>query len=172
VRLEQNEVLMANQSSFTPEEWNALRETPHAVAAAVTIVGASGITGTLKEAYSIASTMMESQSSGNSLIRELSTRDQVKAASQALKDRLGTIANPTIDTVREMALESVRSSVAILQAKAGEDLAAYKSWLKHVATNVAESAKEGGFLGFGGERVSEKEREILAQLDVALGQIA
>jgi len=33
-----------------------------------------------------------------------------------------------------------------------------------VAENVAKAAKEGGFLGFGGERVSEGEKALFADL--------
>ena len=44
--------------------------------------------------------------------------------------------------------------------------------MKALARRVAEAAKEGSFLGFGGERVSEGERQMLAKLDGALGRSA
>jgi hypothetical protein len=34
---------------------------------------------------------------------------------------------------------------------------------------VANASTEGGFLGFGGERVSEGERQFLAQLNALVG---
>ena len=40
--------------------------------------------------------------------------------------------------------------------------------VKSLGKRVAEAAKEGSFLGFGGERVSEGERQMLAKLDRAL----
>ena len=43
-------------------------------------------------------------------------------------------------------------------AKAPADAAAYKAWLSTIAHKVAEAGVEGGFLGFGGEKVSDDER--------------
>ncbi len=37
-----------------------------------------------------------------------------------------------------------------------------------IANGVAEAAKEGGFLGFGGERVSENEEALLKDLSTAI----
>ncbi|MGK0269386.1 MAG: hypothetical protein ACI88H_000017 [Cocleimonas sp.] len=45
----------------------------------------------------------------------------------------------------------------------------YKEWSMSIAENVAKAAKEGGFLGFGGTRISEGEIEAFAQIADALG---
>jgi hypothetical protein len=37
------------------------------------------------------------------------------------------------------------------------------------AENAADAAKEGGFMGFNAERVSQGEKDMLAQLRSALG---
>ena len=48
--------------------------------------------------------------------------------------------------------------VALLDAKANPDeTAGFREWLFGVAKTVSEAAKEGAFLGMGGERVSDKE---------------
>ncbi len=44
----------------------------------------------------------------------------------------------------------------------------YKEWAMAVGQKVAEAAKEGGFLGIGGERVSAEEKRTLAKLTKAL----
>ena len=44
--------------------------------------------------------------------------------------------------------------------------------LKVIGEKVAQASTEGGFLGFGGERVSEGERQFLSKLDAALGHSA
>ncbi|MCX5739681.1 MAG: hypothetical protein NTZ61_14540, partial [Proteobacteria bacterium] len=59
-----------------------------------------------------------------------------------------------------------------VRGKAATDLAAYQSFLKALGERVANAAKEGGFLGIGGERVSEGERQMLASLAEALGTTA
>jgi hypothetical protein len=58
---------------------------------------------------------------------------------------------------------------AIVNAKAPEQAEAYKQWLRATAQNVAEAATEGGFMGFGGEKVSDAEKKTLADIDAVLG---
>jgi hypothetical protein len=41
--------------------------------------------------------------------------------------------------------------------------------LRHTSQAVAEAAPEGGFLGFGGVRVSDAEKATLAEISGALG---
>jgi hypothetical protein len=45
----------------------------------------------------------------------------------------------------------------------------YKRWLVSLARQTAEAAKEGGFLGIGGTRVSEGESTAITELAAALG---
>lgn len=46
---------------------------------------------------------------------------------------------------------------------------AYKAMLVGVAQKAAEASKEGGFLGFGGVRVSDKEQAFIAEVKRTLG---
>ena len=57
----------------------------------------------------------------------------------------------------------------ILDAKAPGDAPAFKTWLKHVAEQVAEASSKGGFLGFGGTKVSDAEKATIAEVGKALG---
>ncbi|HBI15813.1 MAG TPA: hypothetical protein DDY20_09935 [Desulfobulbaceae bacterium] len=47
--------------------------------------------------------------------------------------------------------------------------AAFRDVVAKIANGVAEAAKEGGFLGFGGERVSKNEQALLKDLQAAFG---
>ena len=47
----------------------------------------------------------------------------------------------------------------------------FKQWLVAVTQKVAEAAKEGGFLGFGGTQVSEQEAATIKELSTALGGV-
>ena len=51
----------------------------------------------------------------------------------------------------------MREAIAAVRGKAATDLAAYQGFVKALGERVANAAKEGGFLGIGGERVSEGE---------------
>ena len=63
------------------------------------------------------------------------------------------------ERIASRALDALRAAHDALQRKGSAgDYDAYASFAKALAKRVAEAAKEGGFLGFGGERVSEGER--------------
>jgi hypothetical protein len=59
---------------------------------------------------------------------------------------------------------------AVLEGKIPADQAeGYKSWLVAISGKVANAATEGGFFGFGGERVSAAETAAINELASSLG---
>ena len=61
------------------------------------------------------------------------------------------------------------AAIAILKQKGSpQDLNAYRQLLIEIADRTANAAKEGSFLGFGGERVSEGERTVIQRISQAL----
>ena len=52
----------------------------------------------------------------------------------------------------------------------GPETDEFKRWLLTVGQRVAEAANEGGLFGFGGERISDAEKNVLRQIAFALGQ--
>ena len=54
------------------------------------------------------------------------------------------------------------------KASAGE-ADAYRKMLADVAEKAADASKEGGFLGFGGVRVSDRERAFISEVKKAAG---
>lgn len=160
---------MLTKNDFSASDWSVLRETSLLVGLAVTVAGRSGL-GTLKESITAAQSIMEGSSSGVPLIRDLSNRTEVTAAQEALKSSLGTLgSDASAQKIADLALERVRSSIALLAGKATtEERQAYGVWLSTVAEKVAKAAKEGGFLGFGGVQVSEGEEAFLGRLNATL----
>jgi hypothetical protein len=66
-------------------------------------------------------------------------------------------------------LDELRAVNAIVLEKASaEDAAAVRAWLLDAARAAADAAKEGGFMGFHAERVSEGEQRMLDSLAEAL----
>jgi hypothetical protein len=61
----------------------------------------------------------------------------------------------------QRSLASLREVSAIVDAKAPDEAAAFKTWLREISQKVAEAAVEGSFLGFGGVRVSDAETATL-----------
>jgi len=74
---------------------------------------------------------------------------------------------------KELALNHVRAVNDLIDRKveAGE-ADEFKRWLLAVGRRVAEASNEGGIFGFGGERVSDAEKNVLRQIAFALGQPA
>ena len=72
--------------------------------------------------------------------------------------------------LKRAVLERVRSATALVAAKATPDEAeAYGQMLVRVAEQAANASKEGGFLGFGGVRVSDKEHAFITEVKTASG---
>jgi hypothetical protein len=71
---------------------------------------------------------------------------------------------------RDRAVGSFQAISAILDTKVtGAQATEFKTWLMSVAQRVAEYQREGGFLGVGGSRISERESDVLKALAQALG---
>jgi hypothetical protein len=66
-------------------------------------------------------------------------------------------------------LQEARAAVAGKSAAEAEE---YSKWVLSVAKSVAEASKEGGFLGFGGTKVSAEEEAGLRELSAGLGVTA
>jgi hypothetical protein len=73
-----------------------------------------------------------------------------------------------ISALQETAIAELKAVSAILDLKAPNDAAAFKTWLRHVAQEAAEAGTEGGFLGFGGVAVSDAEKAVLTEISAAL----
>ena len=95
--------------------------------------------------------------------------DKAKAMREKQIERLKSAEVGNIEDMKEHALAQARSVRELLATKADAvEAAEYKEWVIGIADSVANAAKEGGFLGIGGERVSEGEEETLAAIKDAL----
>lgn len=66
---------------------------------------------------------------------------------------------------RKASFDQVQKVLNLVGTKAtAEEATAYKAMLMNVATAAANASKEGGFLGFGGERVGPGEKTYLDEL--------
>jgi hypothetical protein len=68
-------------------------------------------------------------------------------------------------------LDELRGVDAIVAAKATQaETEGFRDWILATAQAAADAAKEGGFMGFGAERVSAGEQAMLDQIRGALGR--
>src|SRR5215475_9149452 len=160
---------MATKNDFSSADWNTLREAPSLVGFAMLQAGSSGL-GTVKELFAFSQAIMENQSSDVPLIRDLTGIGEMQAAQTALKQSFGGVqTKPSPESLRQRAIEQVRSSITILEGQCSkEEMDAYRRMLYGIAEKVANAAREGGFLGFGGVQVSAGEQSFLDDLRSAL----
>jgi hypothetical protein len=162
---------MASKTDFTPDEWNTLRIAPALVGGAMMAASPDGLFSSFREAFSMGSASFAAlkEFEGVPLLKEIMT-DKDKLVDE-LKAKLGTggDAAERRQKLHGEAISGVKAAIAILAAKGSpEDLKAYRGWINSVAEGVANAASSGGFLGFGGEKVSEAEKSFIAQITSAM----
>ena len=161
---------MASKADFTPEEWKTIVAAAPMVGLAVTCASPNGPWGVMKEMLSMGMAMAEmlQKGSSNPLIAELAAdlkaRQTKPEPPQGLKDP---------EQCKQSALNHVRAVNDLLNRKVkAEEADEFKKWLLTIGWRVAEASNEGGVFGFGGERVSEAEKNVLRQIAFALEQPA
>ncbi len=161
---------MAIKQSFTPDEWKKLIESPMVASIAITAAEPHGLWGTLKEGLANARGFAEGRNSSDELVKavvaDIETAEGRAMAREAMKEQFKGV---PLSEVTGRSIQTLREVAGILDVKAPNDALAFKRWVFANATRVAEAAKEGGFLGFGGVRVSDKEKAALHDIAAALG---
>jgi hypothetical protein len=162
---------MATKADFTAQEWEVLRDLPQLVMLSVATAGFSGPIGSIKEAFAPAGAIVEAAKGNDELLRGICDREELKAAQQSLRSsiKISGDAKALHDEIQNTAAEKAAAAIAILKQKGSpQDLNAYRQLLIDIADRTANAAKEGSFLGFGGERVSEGERAVIRRISQAL----
>jgi len=160
---------MAAKTDFTPDQWKVLLESVMMAGIAVTAADPSGLWGTLKESFASARTMASGKAGSSDLIKALVTDFETSQGRTIARDGLrDQLKGSKAADITAKSVEALRQAAALLDAKAPQDAPAVKAWLSQISHNVAEASKEGGFLGFGGVKVSDAEKATLTQIDSAL----
>jgi hypothetical protein len=156
---------MATKNDFSPADWTTLRDAQYLVGFAMVQAGSSGL-GTVKELLALSQGVIENQASSIPLIRDLTAMAEMEAAQASLKQSLGGAqGKPSPESLQQRALDQARSSIAIMEKSGSrEEVDSYRRLLYGIGEKVANAAREGGFLGFGGTQVSEGERSFLNSL--------
>jgi hypothetical protein len=163
---------MADKTTFTPDEWTKILESVMLSGMAVTAADPSGLLGVLKESMATGRGLLAAKSDpgSNELIRAVAGDFATSEGRQAVREGLkSTLRDSGAGDVSRKSIAALHEVAALLDSKAPADAAGFKMWLQHIAAGVAEAASEGGFMGFGGVKVSEAEKATLSELSSALG---
>ncbi|TXG86721.1 MAG: hypothetical protein E6R14_02520 [Thermomicrobiales bacterium] len=158
---------MTEADQFSPVEWTILTELPIRVLASamradetselgLLIQQATGLTALSSRANEYASSELVQH-----VFEHYKSHGDGEAQTLQLSEQW-------IERLIPDTIERARQATEILANKAGpDDAASYKLWLLETAAAVCAAARTGGFLGIGGERISEKEQAYLDDLAAA-----
>jgi hypothetical protein len=155
---------MTSKADFTEEEWARLKRAPFIAGLAISLADPGGPIEAIKETAAALKTVTAAADSTErgelvgALAREVTEEARHRKNPLTGFRPKGALAGQEI-------LDELRAVNAIVTEKASpEEAEAFRAWLLDAAKESADAAKEGGFLGFHAERVSEGEQRMLDQL--------
>ena len=155
---------MTARTDFAEDEWTRLGRAPLVAAMAITLADPGGPIEAIKESSAAIQTVLEAAQEGRygdfvqALAKDVAEKAQHRQNPMAGFKPKGTEATAQV-------LDELRAVNALLVEKTTpEETAQVREWLKTAAQRAAIAAKEGGFLGFNAERVSEGEQQMLDRL--------
>ena len=155
---------MTERSDFTDEEWERLGRAPLVAGMAISFADPGGPIEALKESSAALKTVLDAAQAGSHGEFVCAVATDVAAKAQHRENPLAGF-RPTGKDARDEILDELRGVNTLLVEKTTpEEREQFREWLKAAAQASALAAKEGGFLGFHAERVSENEQQMLERL--------
>lgn len=159
---------MTTKTDYLSEEWIKLLTAPYY--ASMLIVASDPNFGFIKELAALAQSLaLSATESKSELIRAVATDLNSKETQESLKpelDKMQEQKDPEI--LKGDMLEQLKSVVDIIRQKSNTEASTFSQWLLYLADQTAQGSKEGGFLGIGAVRVSDREKAMLAEIRQAL----
>ena len=154
---------MTTKADFGEEEWTRLKRGPFVAGMAISLADPGGPIELVKETAAMLKTVRSAGEGGRGELVDALAQEVVAETSQR-KNPLHDF-KPKGALAGQEILEELGEVNRIASAKATqEEAGAYRDWLKSAAQDAANAAKEGGFMGFHAERVSEGEQRMLDKL--------
>ena len=163
---------MTTKADFTDAEWARLERAPIVAGMAISLADPGGPIEAVKESMAAIQTRAEAAMQGGR--GELVDAVSISVAEKTQR-REGPLDNfkPKDALAGEQILDELRAvNVLVTQKATPEEAAGFREWLLAAANEAAEAAKEGGFLGFKAESVSEGEQRMLDRLGEVLSSTA
>lgn len=155
---------MTSKADFTEEEWARLRRAPFVAGMAISLADPGGPIEAVKETTATLKAVRAAEGGAHGELAGAIARDAVAEAGHR-RNPLGGFKPTSGATAGVEILDELAEVNRISSEKASpEDAAAMREWLLEVAREAANAAKEGGFMGFHAERVSEGEQRMLDRL--------
>lgn len=161
---------MTTKADYTEEEWAQLLQAP-VTGGMLVIMADLHVTSMVGELSGMFKGMVEQPVPEEAQDLLGSLLEDIKAKSEN-KEKMETPDTSGKDgaAVKAEMVQSLRDVASLVDTKCSPDEATgYKQWLMGVAEATSEAGKEGGFLGIGAVRVSDKEKAAMEEISQALG---
>ena len=159
---------MTSKADFTEEEWTRLKRAPFVAGLAISLADPGGPIEAVKETSATLKTVRAGESGDRGELVGALAREVVEDAGHRKNPLGGFKPNKGASAGVEILAELGEVNRIVSETAAPEDAAAMRAWLLDAAQEAANAAKEGGFMGFHAERVSEGEQRMLDSLNEAL----
>ena len=158
---------MTTKADFSEDEWATLVRSPMVAGAAITLADPGGPIEVVKETSAVLKFATSSSSEQrDDLVGELAR--EVRGLAEQRKNPLGDFKPRGALAGKEIVDETARANEIVSAKASPEETGAFRAWIMECAQRAADAAKEGGFMGFHAERVSQAEKDMLDQLRSAL----
>jgi hypothetical protein len=159
---------MTTKADYTDDEWVGLVRAPILAGAYVAASDMSffGMIGEMSALYRKMTDDAAPEAAASLIEGVVAEIEATKGA----KDKLKLPETKSSTTQAAQLVHQLGLDLEVLDRKSTpEETRAFKGWLLDIAQATAEATKEGGFLGIGAVRVSDKEEMALATLRHELG---
>jgi hypothetical protein len=157
---------VTTKSDFSEEDWARIVRAPFVAGLAISLADPGGPIEATKETMATTKTATNPPSR-EQLLAEVAL--DVQAMAQQHQHPLKGYKPEAGASSGGQVVDELREVQSLVAAKATpEETAAFAGWLIACAQAAADAAKEGGFMGFGAEQVSQGEQAMLDQLRDAL----
>jgi hypothetical protein len=155
---------MTSKADFTDEEWARLKRAPFVAGMAISLADPGGPIEAVKETAATLRTVQAAEGGDRGeLVGELA-REVTADAKQRQNPLGGFKPKGGVNAGIEILGELGEVNRIVREKATPEDASAMREWLLDAAQEAANAAKEGGFMGFHAERVSEGEQKMLDSL--------
>jgi len=158
---------MTTKADFTDEEWATVLRSPIVAGMAITLADPGGPIEVVKETSAVLKFVTGEGEQRDDLVGEVAR--EIRSLAQERTNPVGDFKPRGAPAGKQVVDEISRAGEIVTAKGTPEEAEAFRAWILECAQRAADAAKEGGFMGFNAERVSQGEKDMLAQLGSALG---
>ncbi|MFD0980299.1 hypothetical protein [Tropicimonas aquimaris] len=163
---------MTPKEQLPAEDWAGILQAPMLAGFAVTAADPSGLIGAFQESAAMAGSLRDAAAGAGtgSLASEVFGAYKTAEGRKTAVEGIRALAKGRkAAEASEAAVGRLGEVMRVVERELPDQAPSFRDFLITTAMKTAEASMEGGFLGFGGEKISDAERKSLDDLKAALG---